>query len=123
VLSRSRVAEILIRDGNHPKPVGVEPCGLLLHLVEMACVERSHVAVHRVVCASGKYLLDRTFADQQMLPFLGCQDDGHAPPRKVEGQLIDFLEAMLELYMFLHLDVIKHGNVEQVLQAGLKMTV
>jgi hypothetical protein len=46
--------------------------------------------------------------------FLGHQDDRHAPPRKVKGQLVNFVEAVLEPYIFRHLDMVEHGNVEQV---------
>ena len=114
MISWSGIGEILIRDGNHPKSIRIEPCSLLLHPLEVACVEQGHVAIHRVVCASRKHLLDGTFADQKMLLFLSLQNHRHSPPLKIEGQLVDFFEAMLELDMFLHLDMVEHGNVQQV---------
>ena len=119
----SRIGKILIRDGDHAKPVAVESRSLLLHLRKMAPVERRYIAVHRVMCACGKDLLDCAFADQQVLVFLGCQNNRHAPPRKVERQFINFFEAMLEPDMLLHLDMVEHGNVQQVLQPGLVVAV
>ena len=75
------------------------------------------------MCASCEDLLDCAFTDQQVLLFLSRQNNRHAPPREIEGKLVDFFEAMLELYMLLQLDMVEHGNVQQVLQSGLKVTV
>jgi hypothetical protein len=39
--------------------------------------------------------------------FLGRQNDRHAPTGKVERDLIEFFEAVLELDFFLQLDIIE----------------
>ena len=66
VITRPGFGDLLISDGDHPKPIGVEARSLLLHLDDMARVEPSHVIVHRIVRADRKYLFDCSLADQKM---------------------------------------------------------
>src|SRR5262245_5897032 len=117
------IGEFLVCNCNHPKPIGIEPRSLLLHLEEMARIKRGHVVVHCIMRASCEDLLDCAFTDQQVLLFLSRQNNRHPPPREIEGKLVDFFEAMLELHMLLQLDMVEHGNVQQVSQSGLEVTV
>src|ERR1700746_2876781 len=44
-VARVGAAALFISDRNHPKPISIEPCSLLLHLGEMARIEGGGVAL------------------------------------------------------------------------------
>jgi hypothetical protein len=71
---------------------------------------------------AAKNLLNGPLANQNMLVAMMHYDRKPAAG-EIEWDLIDFAEAIVDPENFVQIDMLQHGDVEQILQAGLKVTV
>ena len=73
--------------------------------------------------AGGQDFFDRAFADQLVVVRPLRNHDRHAAALEVKRNLVNFGVVFGQLQLGLHLDMLQHGAVEQVFQAGLVVAV
>ena len=116
-------SQLLVGDRDDAEAVGVERGAFLLCGLEVARVEGADLVADLVAGADGEDLLDRAFADENVLAVLAAEHDRQAPAVEVERNLVDLAILMFGVQLLAELDVLQHRDVEQVLQARLVVAV
>ncbi|SAL84846.1 hypothetical protein AWB67_06783 [Caballeronia terrestris] len=109
----------LIGYRNDPEAICVEPGRGFLRFGEVAFIEQAFLAADGISRADRKNLLDRSLTDQDVCTVTAREHNRHPTALEVERHLVDFLVLLMNLELLFELDVLEHGNIEQVLEAGL----